>query len=96
MASALNESGILNGVSQGRDTVGPGKVNVMTRHSSKGLEFFKAVVMGESKDENPATWSNAELRKPAQKDALAKERPLLHVAAARTHDELVLTNSPDS
>ncbi|MGO2326894.1 3'-5' exonuclease [Glutamicibacter arilaitensis] len=91
LATALTEAGIPNDVAKGGDTAGPGKVTVMTMHSSKGLEFFKVIVMGVGSDEIPAKWSYGKLPEAEQKDALLRERSLLYVAATRARDELVLT-----
>lgn len=91
LSAALSEFGIPNGVAKGGDTAGPDKVTVMTMHSSKGLEFFKVIVMGVGSDEIPAKWSYDKLPEGEQKDALLRERSLLYVAATRARDVLVLT-----
>jgi len=93
LSAALTEAGVLNAVAKTGGTAGAGKVTVMTMHSSKGLEFFKVIVMGVGSDEIPAKWSYEKLPAAEQKDALLRERSLLYVAATRARDELVLTRS---
>jgi hypothetical protein len=67
--------------------VEPDRVNLLTLHSTKGLEFSRVYIVGVEDAELPGTQQN---REPAQAE-LEEARRLLYVGMTRAKDRLVLT-----
>jgi DNA helicase-2/ATP-dependent DNA helicase PcrA len=65
----------------------PGRVNLLTLHSTKGLEFSRVAIVGVEDTELPGGPTG---RAPAQ-DELEESRRLLYVGMTRAKDRLVLT-----
>jgi superfamily I DNA/RNA helicase/DNA polymerase III epsilon subunit-like protein len=63
------------------------RVNLLTLHSTKGLEFSRVYVVGVEDSELPGRSRSQELEKPEIEEA----RRLLYVGMTRTKDRLVLT-----
>ncbi len=63
------------------------RVNLLTLHSTKGLEFSRVYIVGVEDSELPGSQQN---REPAQPE-LEEARRLLYVGMTRTKDRLVLT-----
>ncbi|MDR2142996.1 MAG: ATP-dependent helicase, partial [Treponema sp.] len=73
----------------GNDEAGKGKVNVMTIHSAKGLEFPVVFIAGAEEGIIPHTRS-MEGEDPA--GSLEEERRLFYVAITRARDKLYVTS----
>ncbi|MDR2144583.1 MAG: UvrD-helicase domain-containing protein, partial [Treponema sp.] len=73
----------------GNDEAGKGKVNVMTIHSAKGLEFPVVFLAGAEDGISPHTRS-LEGEDPA--GSLEEERRLFYVAITRARDKLYITS----
>jgi DNA polymerase III epsilon subunit family exonuclease len=69
--------------------VEPDRVNLLTLHSTKGLEFSRVYIVGVEDAELPGTQQN---REPAQAE-LEEARRLLYVGMTRAKDRLVLTRA---
>lgn len=65
----------------------PARVNLLTLHSTKGLEFSRVYIVGVEDSELPGTFSG----RVASKDDLEEARRLLYVGMTRAKDRLVLT-----
>jgi DNA polymerase-3 subunit epsilon/DNA polymerase-3 subunit alpha (Gram-positive type) len=64
-----------------------GRVNLLTLHSTKGLEFSRVYIVGAEDSEMPGGTS----AKPATDDEIQEARRVLYVGMTRTIDRLVLT-----
>lgn len=64
-----------------------GRVNLLTLHSTKGLEFSRVYVVGAEDSEMPGGTS----AKPATDEEIQEARRVLYVGMTRTIDRLVLT-----
>ena len=64
-----------------------GRVNLLTLHSTKGLEFSRVYIVGAEDGEMPGG-TNA---KPATEEEIQEARRVLYVGMTRTIDRLVLT-----
>lgn len=64
----------------------PGRVNLLTLHSTKGLEFSRVVIVGVEDSELPGGGSRA----PADEE-VEEARRLLYVGMTRAKDRLVMT-----
>jgi DNA helicase-2/ATP-dependent DNA helicase PcrA len=62
-------------------------VNLLTLHSTKGLEFSRVYVVGAEDSEMPGGTS----AKPATDEEIQEARRVLYVGMTRTIDRLVLT-----
>jgi superfamily I DNA/RNA helicase len=67
----------------------PARVNLLTLHSTKGLEFSRVYIVGVEDAELPG---NASGRSPG-KEELEESRRLLYVGMTRARDRLVLTRA---
>jgi superfamily I DNA/RNA helicase/DNA polymerase III epsilon subunit-like protein len=67
----------------------PARVNLLTLHSTKGLEFSRVYVVGVEDAEFPGTHS----QRDATEDEIAEARRLLYVGMTRAKDRLVMTYS---
>ena len=65
-----------------------GRVNLLTLHSTKGLEFSRVYVVGSEDAQLPGRTANHE----ATSDELEEARRLLYVGMTRVKDRLVLTH----
>ena len=65
----------------------PNRVNLLTLHSTKGLEFSRVVIVGVEDTELPGGGGG---RGPS-KDDLEEARRLLYVGMTRARDRLILT-----
>jgi DNA helicase-2/ATP-dependent DNA helicase PcrA len=64
-----------------------GRVNLLTLHSTKGLEFSRIYIVGAEDEQLPGTHP----RKPPTVEEVEEARRLLYVGMTRTIDRLVLT-----
>jgi DNA helicase II / ATP-dependent DNA helicase PcrA len=64
-----------------------GRVNLLTLHSTKGLEFSRVYIVGAEDEQLPGTHP----RKPPTVEEVEEARRLLYVGMTRTIDRLVLT-----
>lgn len=64
-----------------------GRVNLLTLHSTKGLEFSRVYIVGAEDSEMPGGTS----AKPATDEEIQEARRVLYVGMTRTIDRLVLT-----
>ncbi|MGS2809904.1 3'-5' exonuclease [Nocardia sp. MW-W600-9] len=87
---ALGERGIEARVLDD-NPAGPGHVQVLTMHRSKGMEFAKVVLAGVDDAHVPAKSVLNEAPEEERAEAELRERSLLYVAASRARDELVVT-----
>jgi DNA helicase-2/ATP-dependent DNA helicase PcrA len=62
----------------------PARVNLLTLHSTKGLEFSRVYIVGAEDDQLPG-------QRDVSKRDLEEARRLLYVGMTRTKDRLVLT-----
>jgi len=62
----------------------PARVNLLTLHSTKGLEFSRVYIVGAEDDQLPGQ------RDVSQRD-MEEARRLLYVGMTRTKDRLILT-----
>ena len=67
------------------------KVDAMTMHSAKGMEFTHVVLPALSEALMPQTFGFTDMAEAARADAMQRERALLYVAASRARDVLVMT-----
>ena len=74
-----------------REAIRPGQPVVMTMHRAKGTEFSKVVLFGV--DDSATAIKPYALSEADFKEAQARQRSLLYVAASRARDELVATSS---
>jgi DNA polymerase III epsilon subunit family exonuclease len=65
----------------------PNRVNLLTLHSTKGLEFSRVYVIGVEDSQLPGYWAMREERQPE----IEESRRLLYVGMTRAKDRLVLT-----
>lgn len=76
-----------------------GKPQVLTMHRAKGLEFRRAILAGVSDSAfsgsgpGPGPGPGQSLSDDERRDAAARQRMLLYVAATRARDELIVTYS---
>ncbi|MEO8335735.1 MAG: UvrD-helicase domain-containing protein [bacterium] len=63
------------------------RVNLLTLHSTKGLEFSRVYVVGAEDDQLPGSSKS----KPATKEETEEARRLLYVGMTRTQNRLVMT-----
>lgn len=71
-------------------TIRPGRVQVLTMHTAKGMEFSRVALFDLSKGAFPPAWLLEQFAPEEQADVLRRERSLLYVAASRARDELAL------
>jgi superfamily I DNA/RNA helicase len=74
--------------SEGAD-VAPGRVNLLTLHSTKGLEFSRVYVVGVEDHQVPGYYAVVEHRE----DEIQESRRLLYVGMTRARDRLILTRA---
>jgi len=67
----------------------PNRVNLLTLHSTKGLEFSRVYVVGVEDYELPGYWATKE----ARRQEIEEGRRLLYVGMTRARDRLVLTRA---
>ncbi|KAF0842578.1 3'-5' exonuclease [Nocardia caishijiensis] len=87
---ALGERGIEARVLDD-NPAGPGHVQVLTMHRSKGMEFAKVILAGVDDAHVPAKSVLNEAPEEERGEAELRERSLLYVAASRARDQLVVT-----
>jgi superfamily I DNA/RNA helicase len=87
---ALGERGIQARVLED-NPAGPGHVQVLTMHRSKGMEFAKVILAGVDDAHVPAKSVMNEAPEEERGEAELRERSLLYVAASRARDQLVVT-----
>ncbi|HEX9705136.1 MAG TPA: UvrD-helicase domain-containing protein [Gemmatimonadales bacterium] len=71
--------------------VAPDRVNLLTLHSTKGLEFSRVYVVGVEDYELPGYYAAVENRE----DEIQEARRLLYVGMTRARDRLVLTRTDE-
>jgi DNA helicase-2/ATP-dependent DNA helicase PcrA len=76
----------------GDDEAGKGKVNLMTIHASKGLEFPVVFIAGAEEGIIPHERSMEEGEGDLHAGALEEERRLFYVAITRARDKLFITS----
>jgi superfamily I DNA/RNA helicase len=67
----------------------PDRVNLLTLHSTKGLEFSRVYIVGVEDYELPGYWATKE----ARREEIEEGRRLLYVGMTRARDRLVLTRA---
>jgi DNA polymerase III epsilon subunit family exonuclease len=67
----------------------PNRVNLLTLHSTKGLEFSRVYVVGVEDFQLPGYWAMREERR----EEIEESRRLLYVGMTRAQDRLVLTRA---
>ncbi len=67
----------------------PERVNLLTLHSTKGLEFSRVYIVGVEDYELPGYWATKESRR----EEIEEGRRLLYVGMTRARDRLVLTRA---
>jgi DNA helicase-2/ATP-dependent DNA helicase PcrA len=67
----------------------PHRVNLLTLHSTKGLEFSRVYIVGVEDYQMPGYYAAVQNRK----DEIEEARRLLYVGMTRAKDRLVLTRS---
>jgi superfamily I DNA/RNA helicase len=70
-----------------------GKPQIMTMHRAKGLEFRRVILAGVSGTAFSISGPGGAMSEDDPRDAAARQRMLLYVAATRARDELVVTSS---
>lgn len=69
--------------------VDPDRVNLLTLHSTKGLEFSRVYILGVEDYQLPGYWAAVEGRE----DEIQEARRLLYVGMTRAKDRLILTHT---
>lgn len=88
--SALTELGI-HAVKTSHASTDNSKVQIMTMHGAKGMEFTHVVLIGVDDGLMPQPYTLKGLGEAEVSDAIQRERSLLYVAASRARDQLVIT-----
>lgn len=68
-----------------------GKPQILTMHRAKGLEFRRVILVGVTGNAFSSSGPGGALSDEERRDAAARQRMLLYVAATRARDELVVT-----
>ncbi|MCX4092077.1 3'-5' exonuclease [Nocardia sp. alder85J] len=91
LARLLDAHDIAAHTLDGSATVAPGRVQVLTMHRAKGMEFSRVILAGVDESQVPARAPLSDAPEEDRPDLLLRERSLLYVAASRARDELVVT-----